>query len=118
MIEDLAEQEEIKRAILQRNIPDVDIIEKMAKTNSFEYNLEKCVEELLELGEVLMKRKLKAGSFKAPTNQSIIEEIGDVQIRIDVLKKIFGQFEVEKRVENKLSTYKGYFSEGKYIGRI
>jgi len=97
---------------------DNPTINKMVETNEYWYNFDKTIEELFELGEVLMKKKLKLGGEKEPTNQAIIEEIGDVQIRLNVLKKLFGEWEVEKRVEDKLSKFEGYYKEGKYIGRI
>src|SRR6478735_6061720 len=102
MIEDLAEQEEIRKAVLQRKPVQIDIIDEMAKTNSWNYNLDKTIEELFELGEVLMKSKLKKGSPKEPSAQSIIEEIGDVEIRIRVLRKLFGEQLVDQRVGEKL----------------
>jgi len=97
---------------------DNPTINKMVETNEYWYNFDKTIEELFELGEVLMKKKLKWGGDKESTNQSIIEEIGDVQIRLDVLKKLFGEWEVDKRVEDKLAKFEGYYKEGKYIGRI
>ena|SRR6478609_7765285 len=95
-----------------------ETINRMASTNSWEYNIDKTIEELFELGEVLMKKKLKWGGDKEPTDQSIIEEIGDVQIRLEVLRKLFGEWNVDKRVEDKLTKFEGYYKEGKYIGRI
>ncbi len=118
MIEDLAEQEEIRKAVLQRKPVQIDIIDEMAKTNSWNYNLDKTIEELFELGEVLMKSKLKKGSPKEPSAQSIIEEIGDVEIRIRVLRKLFGEQLVDQRVGEKLAKFKGFFEQGKYIGSI
>ena len=97
---------------------DNPTINKMVETNEYWYNFDKTIEELFELGEVLMKKKLKLGGDKEPTNQAIIEEIGDVQIRLDVLKKLFGEDAVNKRIEDKLAKFEGFYKEGKYIGKI
>ncbi len=94
------------------------IVVKMATTNEKGYNYDKTIEELFELGEKLMKRKLKDGWNKAPTDEDIIDEIGDVQIRLDVLKELFGTSKVEKRIEDKLSLFSTFYEENKYIGRI
>ncbi len=99
-------------------VKDSPTINKMVETNEYWYNYDKTIEELFELGEVLMKKKLKKGGAKEPSDASIIEEIGDVQIRLDVLKKLFGETAVQKRVEDKLAKFEGFFKEGKYIGTI
>jgi hypothetical protein len=95
-----------------------ETIVKMASTNDMWYNFDKTIEELFELGEVLMKKKLKKGAEKEPSDQAIIEEIGDVFIRLEVLKLLFGSIEVEKRIEEKLAKFEGFYKEGKYIGSI
>ena len=58
-----------------------------------DFNLSKAVEELSELATVLTQR-LNSDESRIP-DQMIIDEIGDVQIRIDVLKLMFG---VEERI--------------------
>lgn len=96
----------------------MSIVEKLVETNDPHYNLLKCVEELTELNEVLIKRLVKGGSPKDPSDASIIEEIGDVKIRIMVLEKIFGEEKVQARVDYKLGKFESYIEEGKYLGRI
>lgn len=96
----------------------MDIIDRMVESNDPGYNFDKAIEELFELGEVLMKRKLKEGHPKSPKDQEIIDELGDVTIRLNVLIRIFGEEEVEKRVAEKLLKFEGYFNDNKYIGRI
>jgi hypothetical protein len=91
-----------------------DIIEKLSKHNPEQYNLSKAVEELNELSTVLMQKFNKEGGIKEPSNQSIIDEIGDVQIRIDVLKTIFGEKLVQERILFKLTKYETYIKENKY----
>lgn len=96
--------------------PNEEIINKMVVTNSIEYNIDKAIEELSELIEALMKRKLK-GDHGA-TAQDVIDEIGDVQIRINVLKKLMGPEAVENRIDAKLNKFRGFYEENKYIGHI
>lgn len=97
---------------------DHPTIDKMVETNEWDYNIDKTIEELLELAEVLMKRKLKGNSEFAPKKQAIIDEIGDVEIRIRVLRKLLGEEAIDKRIEEKLAKFEGFYKEGKYIGRI
>ena len=94
------------------------IINSLVNTNEKRYNMEKAVEELLELAEVLMKKVLKAGGPKEPSDQEVIDEIGDVMIRVEVLARIFDEDKVYDRVEFKLSKFAQYMEEGKYVGGI
>lgn len=102
--------------VVKEDTENNTIIQKMVDTNSTEYNVDKTIEELLELAEALMKRKLKGD--KGATQQDVIDEIGDVQIRINVLKKLMGPEAVENRINAKLSKFKGFYEQGKYIGHI
>lgn len=97
-----------------------EIINHLAITNKPGYNFDKLSEELAELHEKIIKKKMKEGSSKEPTKDSIIEEIGDVMIRLCVVCKQLEikSEEVKARVEYKLNKYKGYIKEGKYVGRI
>ena len=61
-----------------------------------DFNLSKAVEELSELATVLTQR-LNSDESRI-SDQMIIDEIGDVQIRIDVLKLMFGVKQVEERI--------------------
>ena len=90
----------------------------LAKTNSKQYNILKTAEELAELQEVLLKRLTKEGGPKEPTDQSIIEEIGDVKIRLEILSRMLGQTKVKDRIEFKTRQYKIYIKAGKYCGKI
>lgn len=91
---------------------------KLVETNSWDYNIRKAIEELLELAEVLMKKLNKKGGTKEPTDQEIIEEVGDVLIRGEILMLMFGEEPVINRVVEKLTKFQGYLNEGKYIGNI
>lgn len=96
----------------------MSIVEELAQTNNWNYNLLKANEECLELAELLIKSVTKEGTSKHPSKQSIIEEIGDLEIRLEVLKVMFGPDDVDLRVVTKLKKYEGYLKEGKYKGKI
>lgn len=96
----------------------MNIIDELVKTNSYKYNLKKSVEELLELAEVLMKKVNKKGGPKEPDNQKVIDELGDVWIRLEVLMNIFGRGAIQERIDKKLTQFEGYINENKYIGTI
>lgn len=95
-----------------------ELINTLVKTNNSNYNLIKACEELTELQEVLLKKIIKSGSPKEPSDKSIIEEIGDVQIRLDILKKLFGEYEVEERIIYKINKFISFIENKKYIGSI
>lgn len=94
-------------------------ITHLAQTNKRNYNYLKCVEELTELSEVLMKRVLKGDSDKNPSDKMIIEEIGDVELRVEILKEMLNcDKEVLERKEYKLSKYKQYIENNQYKNGI
>lgn len=95
---------------------EIEVIKTLVETNSYKYNLRKSVEELLELAEVLMKKVNKKGGPKEPSDLDVVEEIGDVQIRLDILKELFGHTAVRHRMTTKLTQLKGYIDEDKYKG--
>jgi hypothetical protein len=95
-----------------------EMIVVLAKTNTTEYNLIKSCEELTELQEVLLKRFTKGGGPKRPSSESIIEEIGDVQIRLDILKQLFGEKAVEDRIKYKSEKFISHLEAKRYIGSI
>jgi len=93
-------------------------LERMIEYNEPDYNLLKCIEELAELQEKLIKKVIKKGGPKEPRDEEIIEEIGDVAIRISILFKLFGETRCEERVFYKLGKFKSYMDEEKYKGRV
>lgn len=95
-----------------------DLLKQIALSNDPQYNLLKTVEELLELGEKLQKKALKVDYSAAPTDDEIIEEIGDVQIRLWMLRYVFDTGKVDARISYKLAKYEEYLEQGKYIGKI
>lgn len=95
-----------------------EIVELLAKTNRHDYNTLKLCEELTELQENLLKSHLKVPE-KKPSQEQIVEEIGDVLVRImiymeqnDILTP------VEARMQHKLTKLKSYYEQGKYKGGI
>lgn len=92
------------------------VIDALIKTNIPEYNIDKALEELSELSTILLQVKNKGS--KDPLNKDIIDEIGDVQLRLQVLKGIYGEESVNDRMQKKLDKYKQYIEDGKYTGRI
>lgn len=88
-----------------------EIIEYLFKNNGDKYNLHKASEECQELGLVLNQFILKPTKVD---KQEIIDEIGDVIIRIEILKKMFPMDEINKRIDYKLSKYKEYIDHKQY----
>lgn len=60
----------------------------------------KCLEEMAELSEKLLKSITKPEELK-PNSKDIIEEIGDLEIRLAVVKLIYGSHDVDARVSYK-----------------
>lgn len=89
----------------------MDIISTLTERNDHAYNILKAVEELNELSTVLMQQYNKPG--KVPTS-AVIEELGDVAIRLQILERIYGQEAIDTRIKEKLSKYEGYIEENKF----
>lgn len=103
-----------------------DLVNYIVDSNEEDYNITKLVEELNELATVLTQYINKKGGPKQPTIKSIVEEIGDVVMRLGFLSLpaagMFQQGEFEKltgeRIDVKLGKYFKFVKEGKYVGRI
>ena len=87
------------------------IIDYLALHNGERYNLHKASEELQELSLVLTQFLTKPQKVD---KQEIIDEIGDVIIRIAILKKMFPIEDIQKRINDKLTKYKEYKDSKKY----
>ena len=87
------------------------VIDHLAQTNGTRYNLHKASEELQELGLVLNQFLLKPGKVD---QQEIIDEIGDVKIRVAILEKMFPADKIQARIDFKLAKYKEYVDHEKY----
>ncbi len=90
-----------------------EIAKKLAETNEFNYNILKAIEEFTELSLILTQLLTKGVK-----HQDIIDEIGDCKIRLKVLDSLFDKEAINKRIAYKVEKMKGYFEEGKYIGKI
>ena len=77
------------------------VYDHLLNENDKEYNLTKTAEELQELALILIQKNNKPQQIR---DEKIIEEIGDVMIRLKVLKKSypnkFYTFIKEKKYKN------------------
>lgn len=87
------------------------LIEKIRKQNGKVYNFHKTSEELQELALILNQKLLKPTKV---SDQAIIEEIGDVIIRLETLKPYFNQGLILDRINYKLGKYKEYDDHKRY----
>lgn len=87
------------------------IIDHLVKNNGFEYNLSKASEELQELSLVLTQKLNKP---KRVDDKEIIDEIGDVIIRLEILKKIYDINKINERIAYKLSKFQSYVDNKSY----
>lgn len=100
-------------------IENQEFIKQLAIDNTLEinnstYNHSKLLEELLELSEVLIKMINKIPE-KQPKSDKLIEEVGDVLLRLEVLiVKENIQEEVSKRINDKIKQLDAWRTEGKY----
>lgn len=96
-----------------------DLFEYLGKNNDEKFLLSKTCEELTELQEVLLKMNNKIDPHK-PSRDHLIEEIGDVEIRLTMLKTRFDIFpsEIINRKIYKADKFDGYLKEGKYKNNI
>jgi len=91
------------------------IIKKLSQSNEYEYNLLKASEELQELSLALTQLVNKPNKVDT---QEIIDELGDVTIRLKILKELFDKEAVKKRIKYKISKFKSYIKNDKYKGKI
>lgn len=98
--------EELKRELTQE-----EIIDHLFVNNGEKYNLHKASEECQELGLVLNQYLLKPTKVD---QQEIIDEIGDVIIRLEILKKMFPADKIKERIAYKLSKYQEYIDHKLY----
>lgn len=94
---------------------DNQLINHLVNKNDYKYNLLKTAEELQELSLVLTQMALKENKVN---KQEIIDEIGDVKIRLRVLEHFFSRKRVKKRIEFKMKKLKEYVLNNKYIGKL
>ena len=92
------------------------VLKHLLETNTVKYNLAKAAEELSELSLILQQKALK--KTENFDDQHIIDEIGDVEIRMYILKKMFPKQKIKDRILYKISKFKEYIDKGLYIGGI
>jgi len=93
------------------NEHDKNLIQELVDYNNDNYNLHKACEELQELSLVLTQFMLKPDKVDI---QEIVDEIGDVEIRIEFLKNIFNRKDIQKRVDFKLKKFEEYMTKKMY----
>lgn len=81
------------------------------KGNTKEENIKKAIEELQELSLVLTQYLNKPSRIKLI---DITDEIGDVELRLPVLRKMFGSKAVDKRKKKKTKKLLDYLKNKKY----
>jgi hypothetical protein len=91
------------------------LIKYLLETNDPKYNLLKASEELQELALVLTQMALKKEKVD---EQEVIDEIGDVKIRLKIISKLFNKQKVKERIKFKLDKFRSYIQEDKYKGGI
>ena len=94
---------------------DKELIKYLVENNDYKYNLLKTAEELNELSTILLQYVNKDNKVD---KQKIIEEIGDVTIRLKVIQYFFSKKKVKERIKFKLDKFRSYIKEGKYKGGI
>jgi len=90
------------------------LTKKLVNSNNAKYNHNKCAEELLELATLLVQRVNKPNKV---SSKKIIEEIGDVRVRLAVLEKVYGKKLIQKRINDKSKQILNWFKIGKYKNR-
>ena len=99
--------EEIFNLLLEHD----QVISEITERNGNSYNLTKSAEESSELTTVLLQKYCKPDRV---SDQEIIDEVGDVFIRLVSLSKILGEEEVKARLIHKLTKFKEYNTTKRY----
>lgn len=101
------------------NLEASRLFRHIAKINDEKFLLAKTCEELTELQEVLLKMLNKIDPHK-PSKGRLIEEIGDVYIRLEMLIERFkiDPLHIASRRIYKANKFIGYLNEGKYKNNI
>lgn len=94
------------------------VTEHLAKTNNADYNFDKLMEEMHELAEVILKRRNKKGHVKEPPLQDLIDELGDVKLRLEVVIKQVDETAVSNRVGKKAEAIANSIQTKQHTGRI
>jgi len=95
----------------KNNYDAEEVLKMLLKHNSKKFNFRKAAEELNELSLVLLQYLNKE---QQPNEQAIIDEIGDVYIRVGVVARYFNEGRISKRIDDKLTKLKSYIETNKY----
>jgi NTP pyrophosphatase (non-canonical NTP hydrolase) len=91
-----------------------ELLLELEQRNGWNFNHMKAIEELAELSEVLIKKLNKNGGPKEPSDRSIVEEIGDVLLRLRILEFYYGKDAIKERMDFKLSKFAEILTTNKY----
>ena len=91
-----------------------DKLKAIKNNNGFQYDAMKAVEELTELSAAIMQALTRRNTA---THKDIIEEFGDVDFRLGVLRNYFDSKAIAKRKRFKINKSIGYLKTQKY-GKI
>lgn len=94
-----------------------ELVKQLAESNQEQYNYLKLVEECTELNEAILKSINKIGRSDAPSEQDIIDEMGDVFIRLRILSEKLGFEKVQARINYKLAQMGKWYYSGNYNGK-
>lgn len=95
---------------MEQDYKDV-VYNHLLNINDTEYTINKTIEELLELALILKQKQNKPYLI---SDEKIIEEIGDVKIRMKVLEKMYSKNAIKERVLYKLKNFYKYIITNKY----
>lgn len=88
--------------MIEINKTNREIIDDIVSHNSEDHDILKLAEECTELSEVLIKMITKPNR-REERMPHLIEELGDVEVRLDILKRRLGLTkDIAKRYESKL----------------
>lgn len=77
-----------------------NLVTEMVKSNTLEYNILKFLEEGAECNEIALKFLTKAEKYR-PLPEKFHEELSHLELRLAVMKEIFGPKEVEAQLNKK-----------------
>lgn len=108
-----------KNKVVNSSLEASRLFRHLAKVNDERFLLAKTCEELTELQEVLLKMMNKIDPHK-PSKEHLIEEVGDVYIRLEMLTERFkiDPLHIASRRIYKANEFIGYLNEGKYKNNI
>jgi hypothetical protein len=95
---------------MEQNEKDI-VYDHLLNVNDRDYTISKTIEELLELALILKQKQNKPDLV---SDLKIIEEIGDVKIRLKVITEIFSNELIKERINFKLKKFYKYITTKKY----